>query len=762
MRIVCAGGGPAGLYFAIQMKRRDPSHQITVIERNRPYDTFGWGVVFSDETLRNLEGADPESKQEILDSFAHWDDIDIHFKGRVITSGGHGFCGIERKHLLNILQRRAVALGVELVFEREVEDIAAFRDADLIVAADGINSRIRTCHAAHFQPQIDVRKNKFVWLGTHRTFEAFTFIFVETEFGWFQAHAYRFDRDTSTFIVETTEANWRAAGLDQLDAPGTIDFCERLFGPWLDGHRLLTNMRHLRGSQWLNFPRVANQHWVMGNVVLMGDAAHSAHFSIGSGTKLALEDAIALARAFDTHPSDVPAALAAYEAERKLEVLRVQSAARNSTEWFENVARYVHLEPEQFAYSLLTRSQRISHENLRLRDRPWLEGMERWLAARAGHPANRPIPPMFLPFRLRDMQLANRIVVSPMATYSARDGMPNDFHLVHLGARALGGAGLVFTEMVCVTPQGRITPGCAGLWSEEQMHVWARIVRFVHANSGAKLCLQLGHSGLKGSTQLGWEEMDAPLPEGNWELIAPSPVAWSPRNQVPRAMTRADMDAVRNAFVTATGYGAQAGFDMLELHAAHGYLLSSFISPLTNRRGDAYGGPLGNRLRFPLEVFAAMRAAWPAAKPMSVRISATDWVEGGITGDDAVEIARAFRQAGVDLMDVSAGQTSIRAQPVYGRMFQTPFADRIRNEVGIATMAVGNITEYDHLNSIIAAGRADLCALARPHLTDPHFALRAAASLGYGEQWWPRQYLAGKAQIERLIRRADTDYSAVI
>jgi anthraniloyl-CoA monooxygenase len=762
MRIVCAGGGPAGLYFAIQMKRRDPSHQITVIERNRPYDTFGWGVVFSDETLRNLEGADPESKQEILDSFAHWDDIDIHFKGRVITSGGHGFCGIERKHLLNILQRRAVALGVELVFEREVEDIAAFRDADLIVAADGINSRIRTCHAAHFQPQIDVRKNKFVWLGTHRTFEAFTFIFVETEFGWFQAHAYRFDRDTSTFIVETTEANWRAAGLDQLDAAGTIDFCERLFGPWLDGHRLLTNMRHLRGSQWLNFPRVANQHWVMGNVVLMGDAAHSAHFSIGSGTKLALEDAIALARAFDTHPSDVPAALAAYEAERKLEVLRVQSAARNSTEWFENVARYVHLEPEQFAYSLLTRSQRISHENLRLRDRPWLEGMERWLAARAGHPANRPIPPMFLPFRLRDMQLANRIVVSPMATYSARDGMPNDFHLVHLGARALGGAGLVFTEMVCVTPQGRITPGCAGLWSEEQMHVWARIVRFVHANSGAKLCLQLGHSGLKGSTQLGWEEMDAPLPEGNWELIAPSPVAWSPRNQVPRAMTRADMDAVRNAFVTATGYGAQAGFDMLELHAAHGYLLSSFISPLTNRRGDAYGGPLGNRLRFPLEVFAAMRAAWPAAKPMSVRISATDWVEGGITGDDAVEIARAFRQAGVDLMDVSAGQTSIRAQPVYGRMFQTPFADRIRNEVGIATMAVGNITEYDHLNSIIAAGRADLCALARPHLTDPHFALRAAASLGYGEQWWPRQYLAGKAQIERLIRRADTDYSAVI
>jgi anthraniloyl-CoA monooxygenase len=762
MRIVCAGGGPAGLYFAIQMKRRDPSHRITVIERNRADDTFGWGVVFSDETLRNLEGADPASKQEILDSFAHWDDIDIHFKGRVITSGGHGFCGIERRHLLNILQRRAAGLGVELVFQREANDLAGLADADLIVAADGINSRIRGHYAAHFKPTIDVRRNKFVWLGTHRMFEAFTFIFVETEYGWFQAHAYRFNRDTSTFIVETTEANWRSAGLDQLDASATTDFCERLFAPWLEGHRLLTNMSHLRGSQWLSFPRIANENWVMGNVVLMGDAAHSAHFSIGSGTKLALEDAIALARAFDRHGTDVPAALAAYEAERKIEVLRIQSAARNSTEWFENVARYTTLDPEQFAYSLLTRSQRISHENLRMRDRPWLEGMERWLAERAGHPAHRPVPPMFLPFRLREMRLANRIVVSPMATYSARDGMPNDFHLVHLGARALGGAGLVFTEMVCVTPQGRITPGCAGLWSDEQMRAWSRVVEFVHASSDAKICLQLGHSGLKGSTQVGWEDMDAPLPEGNWELIAASPIAWSARNQIPRAMTRSDMDTVRDAFVSAARSGARAGFDMLELHAAHGYLVSSFISPLTNQRGDSYGGSLENRLRFPLEVFAAMRGVWPAHRPMSVRISASDWVEGGITGDDAVAIARSFKAAGVDLMDVSAGQTSLRAQPVYGRMFQTPFADRIRNEVGIATMAVGNITEPDHLNAIIAAGRADLCALARPHLSDPHFALRAAAALGYDLQWWPRQYLAGKAQIERLMRRSDTDYSAVI
>jgi anthraniloyl-CoA monooxygenase len=765
MRIVCAGGGPAGLYFAIQMMRRDPSHRITVIERNPPDDTFGWGVVFSDETLRNLEGADPPSKQQILDSFVHWDDIDIHFKGRVITSGGHGFCGIERRHLLRILRSRADALGVELINSREVEDIGEFPDADLIVAADGINSRLRGRHAAHFRPAIEIRRNRFIWLGTHRVFDAFTFIFVETEFGWFQAHAYRFNSDTSTFIVETTDANWRAAGLDQCDAAGAIAFSEQLFAPWLDGHRLLANMNHPRGSQWLNFPRVSNENWVMGNVVLVGDAAHSAHFSIGSGTKLALEDAIALARAFDTYGADVPAALAAYETERKVDVLRIQSAARNSTEWFENVARYARLEPEQFAYSLLTRSQRISHENLRLRDRPWLEGLEHWLADRAGQPnarTARPVPPMFLPFRLREMRLANRVVVSPMATYSAIEGVPNDFHLVHLGARALGGAGLVFTEMVCVTPEGRISPGCAGLWSDKQSAVWARIVDFVHTRSAAKICLQLGHSGPKGSTQPGWEEMDAPLPEGNWDLIAPSPIPWSARNQIPRAMTRDDMDAVRDAFVTATRLGEWAGFDMLELHAAHGYLLSAFISPLTNRRADAYGGSTENRLRFPLEVFGAMREVWPMNKPMSVRISATDWVEGGITGDDAVEIARAFKAAGVDLMDVSAGQTSVLARPVYGRMFQTPFADRIRNEVGVATMAVGNITEPDHLNAIIASGRADLCALARPHLSDAQFTQRAAAALGFTDQWWPKQYLAGKAQIERLVGRTDTDYSAVI
>jgi anthraniloyl-CoA monooxygenase len=762
MRIVCIGGGPAGLYFAILMKLRDPAHHVTVVERNRPDDTFGWGVVFSDETLRNLNGGDPQTERRISEDFAHWDDIDIHFRGRVIRSGGHGFCGIERRHLLNILQERAAELGVEPIFNREVHDVAEFGEADLIVAADGVNSAIRTRYADHFKPSIEVRTNRFAWLGTHKLFDAFTFIFVETEFGWFQAHAYRFNANTSTFIVETRDATWRAAGLDRMDVAESVCFCERLFAPWLDGNMLLTNMRHLRGSQFINFNRVSNENWSMGNVVLMGDAAHTAHFSIGSGTKLALEDAIGLARCIDLSPDDIATALSRYESDRRVEVLKLQSAARNSTEWFENVPRYTHLEPEQFAYSLLTRSQRISHENLRLRDRAWLEGMEGWLASRAnGGTSNRPLPPMFLPFRLRDMQLVNRVVMSPMATYSAHDGLPNDFHLVHLGARALGGAGLIFTEMTCVTPQGRITPGCVGIYTVTQMQAWKRIVDFVHGNAASKICLQLGHSGLKGSTKLGWEGMDVPLDGGNWEVIAPSPVPWSPRNQVPRAMTRADMDAVRDAFVHATRYGEQAGFDMVELHAAHGYLLSSFISPLTNRRTDDYGGSLENRLRFPLEVFTAMRANWPAHKPMSVRISATDWVDGGITPDDAVLIACVFRDAGADLLDVSAGQTSIAAKPVYGRMFQTPFADRIRNEVGIATMAVGNITEPDHLNSIIAAGRADLCALARPHLSNPHFALHAAAELGYAEQEWPKQYLTGKAQLERSLQR-DGDTAIII
>lgn len=771
MRIVCIGGGPAGLYFALLMKKQNPAHQVTVLERNRPDDTFGWGVVFSDQTLGNLEKADYPTYAQISRAFHHWDDIEVHFKGQTIRSSGHGFIGIGRKKLLNILQDRCRELGVNLVFQTEVTDdeaIARQYQADLVIASDGINSRIRKKYESSFEPDIEVRKCRFVWLGTNKRFDAFTFAFEQTEWGWFQAHAYQFDAHTSTFIVETPETVWQKAGLEQMSQEEGIAFCEKLFARYLGGHRLMSNAAHLRGSAiWIKFPRVVCKTWVHWNtldgrevpVVLMGDAAHTAHFSIGSGTKLALEDGIALVQSFaqiGDSPAHLRQVLEAYQAVRSVEVLKIQNAARNSTEWFENVERYTSLEAPQFAYSLLTRSQRISHENLRLRDANYLQGVEAWLAQKSGLPP-RPVPPMFTPFRLRSLTLKNRVVVSPMAMYSAQDGLVNDFHLVHLGARALGGAALVFTEMTAPSADGRITPGCAGLYSEAHMLAYRRIVDFVHQHSDAKIGLQLGHAGPKGSTQLGWEQMDEPLPEGNWPLLAPSPIPYGPNNQTPRAMTREDMERVKADFVQAARWGAEAGFDWLELHCAHGYLLSAFICPLTNHRTDEYGGSLANRVRYPLEVFKALRAVWPQHLPMSVRISAHDWAPGGNTPDDAVEIARMFKEAGCDLIDVSSGQTTRQARPVYGRMYQTPFADHIRNEVQIATMAVGAIFEADHVNSIIAAGRADLCAIARPHLADPHWTLHQAARLGYREVGWPKQYLSGKSQLERNLARAQAE-----
>ena len=772
MNVVVVGGGPGGLYAALLMKRRDPRAQITVIERHRPDDTFGWGVVLSDQTVANLRAADAESADEIAAAMHRWDDIAIHFAERTMRSGGHGFSGIGRKKLLAILQQRCRTLGVVLRFETDLppealEAVIADEPVDLVIVADGINSRLRERFASTYQPDIDVRRCRYIWLGTPKRFDAFTFAFKETPIGWFQAHAYQFDGETSTFIVETPQEVWEQAGIADMSDAESIAFCESLFADVLSGEPLMSNAAHLRGSaQWIRFPRVTCAEWVHwldtahGRVplVLLGDSAHTAHFSIGSGSKLALEDAIALDLQLAAHAGNVGAALSQYQAERTVEVLKLQNAARNSTEWFEHVDRYATLAPEQFAYSLLTRSQRISHENLRVRDAAYVGAFERWFAQQSGlavaSDAAAP-PAIFTPFTVRGVTLPNRIVVSPMAQYSATNhGMPTDWHLVHLGARATGGAGLVMTEMTCVAPDARITPVCPGMWNDDQRDMWARIVRFVHEHTPAKIGLQLGHAGAKGATKTMWDGIDQPLESGAWPLIAASKTQYLDGvSQTAHEMTRDDMRRVTEEFVQATHRAVAAGFDWLELHFAHGYLLSGFLSPLTNHRTDAYGGDLAGRAKFPLEVFAAVRSVWPANLPISVRISAHDWTTGGNTDNEAVAIAALFKAAGADMIDVSAGQVVKRERPVYGRMWQTPFADRIRQEAGIATIAVGAISDADQANGIIASGRADLVAIGRPHLTNPAWTLMEAAKYGYAGATWPVQYLAGKSQLDRLIER---------
>ena len=757
MRAICLGGGPAGLYFAISLKLRQPDAEVVVLERNKPDDTFGWGVVLSDETLDNLEANDPVSAAEIRSHFAYWDDIALHHKGHTILSTGHGFCGIGRKRLLLILQERARELGIDLRFEAEAKPASDYMDDyDLVVACDGLNSKTRMEFEEAFKPDIDVRRCPFVWLGTHQKFDdAFTFIFEKTDKGWIWVHAYQFDDETATFIVECSQKTFDAYGFGEMSQEETIAVCEEVFKDHLGGHKLMTNAGHIRGSAWIKFPRVLCEHWSHKNVVLLGDASATAHFSIGSGTKLAMESAISLAKHV-TEDANLATAFQKYEDSRRLEVLRLQSAARNSVEWFEDVERYLDLDPVQLNYSMLTRSQRISHENLRERDPEWLEGAEAWFMEQAGAGSNGPArAPMFAPFKLREMDLINRIVVSPMAQYKAVDGCPTDWHLIHYGERAKGGAALVYTEMTCTSPEGRITSGCPGLYAPEHEAAWKRLTGFVHAETVAKICCQIGHSGRKGSTQLGWEEMDAPLKADNWPIISASAIPWSKNNATPIAATREDMDRIKAEFVAAAEMAARADFDMIELHAAHGYFISSFISPLSNVREDDYGGSLENRMRYPLEVFKAMRAVWPASKPMSVRISASDWAgDDGVTPEEAVEIARMFEAAGADIIDVSAGQTSKEAQPIYGRMFQTPFSDRIRNDGGIKTMAVGNIYEPDHVNSILMAGRADLVCLARPHLADPYWTLRHGAEIGDRHANWPKPYEAGRDQMWRLADRA--------
>ena len=744
MKIVCIGGGPGGLYFGLLVKKAFPQADIAIYERNRADDTFGWGVVFSDETLGHFEESDPKSYAAITQSFSYWDDIETHYGGSCTVSTGHGFSGLSRKRLLQILQERCRELGVTLHFQTEVEDLGQFADADLIVAADGANSRVRELLAEHFRPSIDWRKCKFAWFGTDKEMRAFTFIFLQNEHGLFQVHAYPFQKGLGTWIVECREEVWRKAGLDQADEEQSIRYCEELFAEYLDGHHLLADK-----SVWRTFPTVRNETWHYENVVLLGDAAHTAHFSIGSGTKLAMEDAIALVTALRDHgPTEVPKVLAAYEETRYVDVLKTQKAAQTSLEWFENSARYMDQHPLSFTFNLMTRSKRITYDNLKLRDPDLVERVTKQYAESVGAPRQEDgvaPAPIFTGFQLRQMQLVNRVVVSPMCQYSAVDGTVHDWHLVHLGSRAIGGASLVMTEMTDVSADGRITPGCAGMYTEEHVSAWGRIVSFVHDNSRAKIGIQLAHAGRKGSSSHPWEGPDVPLATGAWKLVAPSPLPLQPDWPVPRQMERPDMERVRDDFVRSAQMAQKAGFDLIELHMAHGYLLSSFLSPLCNHRDDDYGGSLENRARFPLEVFDAVRGVWPEAKPMSVRISATDWmVEKGFTPDDAVGFSRMLKEHGCDIVDVSSGGNSPESEPEFGRMYQVPFAERIRYEVGIPVMAVGAILGADHANTILAAGRADLCAMARPHLYDAYLSLHAADRYGHHEQHWPGQYLLGK------------------
>jgi anthraniloyl-CoA monooxygenase len=755
MRIAVLGGGPGGLYFAALARQLDAGHDITVWERNAADDTFGFGVVFSDETLGGIEHADPEIFARMRREFARWDDIDVHFRGTTFTSGGHGFAAMSRKRLLGILQERCAALGVRVLFRTEAPDVAALAaDYDLVVAADGMNSAVRGRYADVFGPDLERRRSRYIWLGTDLVFDAFKFYILDTPAGIMQVHGYPYSESGSTFILEAHEDVWRRAGFGPAAEqaaglpPGhsdetSIAMIRELCAGVLGGHEVLAN-----NSRWTAFTTVRCRTWRHGNVVLLGDAAHTAHFSIGSGTKLAMEDALALAACL--HEADSgPAALAAYEDERRPVVTSTQRAAQASLEWFENIGQYADQDPHQFAFNIVTRSRRVTYDNLRLRDPEFVADMDRWFASASGSASEEVRPPMFQPFRLGGLELANRVIVSPMDMYSAQDGVPGDFHLVHLGSKALGGAGLVMTEMVCVSPEGRITPGCTGMYTAEQEESWRRIASFVHERSGARIGIQLGHSGRKGSTRLMWEGMDDPLPDGNWEVCGPSPIPYKAGGQTPRALSVAELEEIRGQFAASARAAARAGFDLLELHCAHGYLLSSFLSPLTNQRTDSYGGSLAGRLRYPLSVFDAIRAVWPPDRPVTVRISATDWYDGGVDVEEAVEIARAFAEHGAAGLDVSTGQVVSEEQPAFGRSYQTPFADRIRNEIGrkygVAVIAVGAISSYDDVNSLILAGRADLCALGRTHLYDPQWTLHAAAEQDYAGPGatWPLPFAAG-------------------
>lgn len=753
-KITVIGGGPGGLYFAILAKKAWPDIHIDIHERNRRDDTFGFGVVFSDQTLGFLNTYDKPSYESIRRSFAYWDDVDVHYQGQRLRSAGNGFCGCSRLSLLQLLYDRAEELDIQLHFESEVAPDTSFDDSDLVIVADGVNSALREQHQEHFGTEIELRRNQFVWLGSTKPLEAFKYFFRQTEHGIMVMHAYQYEEGMSTWICEMQPETWQAHGFDQMDEETSAKQLEEIFAEDLGGHALITNR-----SLWRQFPMVRNKTWVKERMVLIGDSQHTAHFSIGSGTKLAMESSIALFESLKKF-NDIDEALAAFDTERRTDVEITQHAGDVSLAWFESMDEHWNVEPEKFAFQVMSRSKQITYENLRLRDANFVDNVvAAFIKAqrKAGYDVPDNTPPMFAPLKLREMTLSNRVVMSPMAQYSATDGLPGDWHLVHYGSRGIGGSGLIYTEMTCPSPEARITPGCTGIWNSDQTEAWTRIVNFVHANGEAKMCLQIGHAGRKGSTRLAWDGMDLPLESGNWPLVSASPLKYRDESATPAELDEADMNAMIDEFVGATKNADLAGFDMIEMHAAHGYLLASFLSPLTNQRTDKYGGSVENRLRFPLEMFNAMRAAWPQHKPMSVRISATDWSEGGLNEDDLLDICAAFKKAGVDVINVSTGQTVSDEKPIYGRMFQVPFADKIKHRVGIPTIVAGNITNADQVNTVILSGRADLVALARPHLTNAQFTADAAARSGYQGVDWPNPYMSGRFQAYMVGEREEEE-----
>jgi anthraniloyl-CoA monooxygenase len=755
MKISVVGGGPGGLYFALLTKKAKPDWEIEVFERNRADDSFGFGVVFSDETLDEFLDRDRVVFERIKDQFAYWDDVAIHFKGHEMRCAGNGFCGTSRQTLLTILQERCAELGVALTFEADVSGVGLkerFKDSDVIVACDGINSEIREHYKEDFQPTTVMKSNHFSWMGSTRPMGEFNYFFAETEHGPVVAHCYQYEKKHSTWVFEMDDATWRGHGFDGLTEEQSRDALEVIFAKELDGHPLLLNR-----SNWRNFPRVFCENWYSDNVVILGDAKASAHFSIGSGTKLAMECAISFSDAMLEHgENSVETAFKAYDDERRVPCQITQHNADVSLAWFEHMGRSWDMEPYQFAMVVMCRAKSVTYDNLIVRDENFVEKVDdEWYARHlreTGEDLTKTRPtPMFSKFKLREMELPNRVVMSPMAQYSAdEDGNPTDWHKVHYGSHATGGMGLIYTEMTCPSPDARITRGCPGLWTDKQEQKWAEIVDFIHSNSGAKVAMQLGHAGRKGSTQLGWEKMDFPIKDEdqNWPLYSASPIPWFDNaSQIPAEINVDKMSEIKADFVSATQRADRAGFDMLELHCAHGYLLASFLSPLTNLRTDQFGGSIENRLRYPLDVFNAMRSVWPTDKPMAIRISGTDWKAGGLSETDMIAIAKAFEEAGCDLIDVSSGQTIADQEPVYGRMFQTHLAEAIRNVPKIATMTVGAITEPAQVNTILHTRRADLVAIGRPHMWNPFFTHHAAAWYGaQNREMWPKQYASGAQQ----------------